>query len=297
MSYMVPSLLDSLCKGTQHKMKSLTPSMLTIAGSDSGAGAGIQADLKAVFSIGVHCSTVLTTITAQNTVGVQRTHPLSAEIVEAQLSAIFNDMEIKVVKIGLLGSLDNINVIEYYLKHHRPKYIVVDPILSSTSGTAFQTSQTIKAMCEQILPLATIVTPNINEAKLLLKTLGKEATTAQSIDEMTTQAITLRKELGCEYILLKGGHLETTGDQCIDVLEGANGVKTFSHERIESNNTHGTGCNLSSAIGGFLSLDQDISEAVSNGIHFVEQAIRNGQSYQIGHGHGPLIPEMFSAFK
>ncbi len=249
---------------------------LTIAGSDSSGGAGIQADLKTFSAIGTYGMSVITAITAQNTQGVFLVEELSTEMVKKQIEVVFEDIEPKALKIGMVSNEEIIREIASTLKKYNPKYLVVDPVMISKSGYSLLKPEAKKSMIEELIPMAYIITPNLPEA---------EEITDIKIENLEDMKIVGKKilEMGPKYVLMKGGHLE--GD-AVDVLIGEDTFEVFKSERLHRKNTHGTGCTLSSAITAHLALGNDIVEAVRLSKNYITEAIRN--SFDIGKGVGPV---------
>jgi hydroxymethylpyrimidine/phosphomethylpyrimidine kinase len=252
------------------------PTALTIAGSDSGAGAGIQADLKTFSALGVYGTTVITALTAQNTLGVQAIEVVAPEMVGKQLEAVFTDMGASAVKIGMLGSAANIGIIAGMLRHYQARNIVLDPVLASTSGSCLLPGEALNVLVERLLPAADIITPNLAEAEILT------GLSISSVADMKKAAAVLHQN-GPRMVLVKGGHL--TGAP-IDVLYNGNDFVLLEGKRINSENTHGTGCTLSSAITAYLALGLDPLSAVRKAKEFVTAAIQF--SLPIGKGKGPV---------
>ncbi|WMS42065.1 bifunctional hydroxymethylpyrimidine kinase/phosphomethylpyrimidine kinase [Acuticoccus sp. MNP-M23] len=251
---------------------------LTIAGSDSGGGAGIQADLKTMSALGVYGASVITAITAQNTRGVTAVHGIPADIVTAQLDAVLSDLDVKAIKIGMVGDRAVISAIARALAGSRIP-IVLDPVMIATSGDRLIGEGAEKALFSELLPLATLVTPNVPEAGVLLN-----AKSAVDVPQMREQARELAA-LG-PAILLKGGHL-TTGD-ATDVFFHEGRPELLSAARIASPNTHGTGCTLSSAVTAFLARGMALRAAVHAAKEYISAAIAASDQLQIGSGHGPV---------
>lgn len=249
---------------------------LTIAGSDSSGGAGIQADLKTFSAVGTYGMSVITAITAQNTQGVFLVEELSNEIVEKQIEVVFEDIPPKAVKIGMVSSPDIVKVIVDNLKKYNTEYLVVDPVMISKSGYSLLRPEAKKNLIELLIPMAYITTPNIPEA---------EEITGMHIETIEDMKVAGQKilEFGPKYVLMKGGHLE--GD-AIDVLIGKDTFKVYKQERLDRKNTHGTGCTLSSAITAHLALGYNIEEAVELSKAYITEAIRS--SFDIGKGVGPV---------
>lgn len=249
---------------------------LTIAGSDSSGGAGVQADLKTFSAIGTYGMSVITAITAQNTQGVFLVEDLSEEIIRKQIEVVFEDIEPAAVKIGMVSSPVIISAIVETLKRYNPKYLVVDPVMISKSGYYLLKPEAKKSLIEELIPMAYIITPNTLEAEEIS---GMKIETVDDMREVGEKIL----ELGPEYVLMKGGHLE--GD-AVDVLIGKDTFEIFKQERLDRKNTHGTGCTLSSAITSHLALGYDIKEAVRLSKEYITEAIRH--SFDIGKGVGPV---------
>ena len=249
---------------------------LTIAGSDSSGGAGVQADLKTFSAIGTYGMSVITAITAQNTQGVFLVEDLSEEIIRKQIEVVFEDIEPAAVKIGMVSSPVIISSIVKTLKRYNPKYLVVDPVMISKSGYYLLKPEAKKSLIEELIPMAYIITPNTLEAEEIS---GMNIETVDDMREVGEKIL----ELGPKYVLMKGGHLE--GD-AVDVLIGKDTFEIFKQERLDRKNTHGTGCTLSSAITSHLALGYDIKEAVRLSKEYITEAIRH--SFDIGKGVGPV---------
>jgi len=256
------------------------PIALTIAGSDSSGGAGIQADLKTFAACGVYGASVITALTAQNTRGVTDVHVVPAEFVTAQLDAVFSDLDVRAVKTGMLVRSDIIEAIVAALARWSPPNLVVDPVMIATSGNALLAEQAIATLREKLLPRARLITPNLPEAACLLAdaVAGREA-------DIARQGKALRA-LGCEAVLIKGGH--ATGADSIDYLFTSGGTERFSAPRIATRNTHGTGCTLASAIAAGLARGLDLSTAVRRAKDYVTAAIAAADRLAVGRGNGPL---------
>ena len=249
---------------------------LTIAGSDSSGGAGVQADLKTFSAIGTYGMSVITAITAQNTQGVFLVEDLSEEVIRKQIEVVFEDIEPAAVKIGMVSSPVIISAIVETLKRYNPKYLVVDPVMISKSGYYLLKPEAKKSLIEELIPMAYIITPNTLEAEEIS---GMNIETVDDMREVGEKIL----ELGPKYVLMKGGHLE--GD-AVDVLIGKDTFEIFKQERLDRKNTHGTGCTLSSAITSHLALGYDIKEAVRLSKEYITEAIRH--SFDIGKGVGPV---------
>lgn len=250
------------------------PCVLTIAGSDSGGGAGIQADLKTFSAHRVYGASVITAVTAQNTVGVRALHAVPVEVVAAQLDAVLDDLPIVAIKIGMLAQTAIIRVVAERLRAFSGP-VVLDPILAATSGDALLPADAIAVLTAELLPRVTLVTPNLPEAARLL---GR-----RQLHDPTEAAQALRA-LGAPAVLLKGGH--GTGDLLEDVLATSDGLTYFRHPRLTTPHTHGTGCTLSAAIAANMANRYTIQESVERAIAWLQQAITH--AWPVGAGHGPV---------
>lgn len=258
-----------------------TPIVLTIAGSDSGGGAGIQADIKAISATGSYACSVITAITAQNTQGVNGILPIPLEMVEQQLDAVFSDLNIQAVKIGMLADSDIIRLVAAKIRHYQPKFLVIDPVMVATSGDVLLQQQAITTLKTALLPLADIITPNLPEAAALT---GLDI--PQSMADMQAMISALRN-INPHAVLLKGGHLEQSRDST-DLLILATDVIELTTPRINTHNTHGTGCTLSAAIASYLAQGNDLTTATSLAKRYITAAITAADELRIGHGHGPV---------
>ena len=259
-----------------------TPSIvLTIAGSDSSGGAGIQADIKAISALGSYAASVITSVTAQNTLGVQGIHPIPTDMVCRQIESVMDDLHPEAIKIGMVCDKDIALTIAQCIRKYRPKWVVYDPVMVSTSGHKLMTDDTIEVIKQELIPLATLITPNLHEARIL------SGLDLRHEGEMENCADVLGKTCGCS-VLVKGGHLED-GEMC-DVLYDAEAEQCFRYRapKIESHNLHGTGCTLSSAIATKLSQGHSLKEAIALAKDYVTKAIDAAKDMHIGHGHGPL---------
>jgi hydroxymethylpyrimidine/phosphomethylpyrimidine kinase len=257
------------------------PNVLTIAGSDSGGGAGIQADLKTFSALGVYGASVITALTAQNTRAVTAIHDVPPEFVVAQLDAVFDDIRFAAVKIGMLSTPAVIEAVSDGLRRHRASNIVLDPVMVAKSGDRLLRAEAIATLKGRLLPLATVITPNLPEAAVLL---GMEAPPRDEAG-MIDAAARLR-ELGPQAVLLKGGHMEC--EDAIDVFDDGAEPITLAATRIATRNTHGTGCTLASAIAALLARGLPLREAVREAKAYVTEAIHAADHLRVGHGHGPV---------
>lgn len=265
-------------------MTAFPPRTLTIAGSDSGGGAGIQADLKTFAALGCYGMSAITAITAQNTLGVTGVHAIPAEMVAAQIDAVADDIGIDAAKTGMLGTASIVEAVAAAVDRHGLRKLVVDPVMVATSGATLSDDATAQAMVRLLFPRALLVTPNLPEASYLL---GRPVTRRADMEGAAQQLI----ELGCQAVLLKGGHLAEAGqqDSLDDLLMSADGsVRVFSHPRIDTRNLHGTGCTLAAAIASQLARGDALEQAVGTALDFVAQAIAAGANLRLGTGNGPL---------
>jgi len=253
---------------------------LTIAGSDSSGGAGIQADLKTFAAFGVYGGSVITALTAQNTLGVQGIHRVPAEFVAAQLDSVLSDLDIGAIKTGMLADAGVVETVAYALGTAPSRPLVVDPVMVATSGDVLLQPDAIDVLKSRLLPLATLVTPNLAEAAILLG-CGR----AESEDDIADQARSLRAG-GCRAVLVKGGH--GSGDTAVDVFADASGVVRLARPRVPTRHTHGTGCTLSAAIAALLAQGVTLSEAVARAKSFVWHGLQHGSTLGVGKGRGPV---------
>jgi hydroxymethylpyrimidine/phosphomethylpyrimidine kinase len=258
----------------------MTAIAVTIAGSDSSGGAGIQADLKTFAALGVYGASVITALTAQNTQGVRAIHDVPADFIAAQIDAVFSDLDIGAVKIGMLSQALTIEAVAQGLAVHHAKNIVLDPVMVATSGDRLLVPEAVEALRKLLIPRAMVVTPNLAEAAALTG-----ASVARNEREMEVQARELLA-LGARNVLIKGGH--GGGDQSLDLLIGEGEVVRLSARRIATSNLHGTGCTLSSAIAAGLARGLDLRAAAQDAKEYVTAAIAAADKLKIGHGHGPL---------
>lgn len=266
---------------------------LTIAGSDSCGGAGIQADIKTMSALGVYAASAITSVTVQNTLGVSAIQAINPDIVGGQIKAVMEDIRPQAVKIGMVNDRDTILAIASELTKFRDivwQTLVIDPVMVSTSGCRLMQEDAFSAFCDNLLPIATLLTPNIPEAEVLsdIRIL--------TIEDMHLAARRILDK-GCRAVLIKGGHME--GNQKVDMLytkegsivdgqDAANPVSSYVHETIDTRNTHGTGCTLSSAITSFIARGMSLTDAVGAAKEYLSGAIETGKDVETGGGHGPV---------
>lgn len=254
--------------------------VLSIAGSDSGGGAGIQADLKTFSALGCYGMTAITAITAQNTLGVSAIHGVPPEVLRAQIRAVLDDIGADAIKIGMLHSPEVVSVVAQALDDYRIPHVVLDPVMVATSGDRLMAQETVEVLVKELFHRATLITPNLDEAELLL---GRPITRAAELEGATRDLLAL----GAPAVLLKGGHLDS--DEIVDVLSTGNGhTQRWVSPRIASRNVHGTGCTLSSAIAAHLALGISLPQAVAESRGYVLASIAGGAAVHTGAGHGPL---------
>ena len=250
--------------------------ILTIAGSDSGGGAGIQADIKAISANGGFAMSAITSVTAQNTVAVTDAFDLPIPLIEAQLDAVFTDFDVASVKTGMLSSSTIVETVAQKLGEYTPQAIVVDPVMISKSKFPLLKAEAINSLRHALIPIATLITPNVYEAELLAEQ------EILNIDDAKTAAKTIAN-LGCQAVLVKGGHLDN--EKAIDVLYYNNDWSFFEADRVQTKNTHGTGCTYSAAIATHLAHGKDLIEAIRAAKTYITNAIQH--ALDIGKGHGP----------
>jgi len=254
--------------------------VLSIAGSDSGGGAGIQADLKTFSALGCYGMTAITALTAQNTVGVSGIHGVPPEFLKAQIRAVVEDIGVDAVKLGMLHAPEVVEVVAWAIDHYKLDKVVLDPVMVATSGDRLIAAETVQGLVRELFPRATVVTPNLDEAALLI---GHAIDGVDALDGAASELLAL----GARAVLLKGGHLP--GKDVVDLLAEADGERLrLASERIASRNLHGTGCTLSSAIAAHLALGYALPEAVERARGYVVAAMAAGADVQVGAGHGPL---------
>ena len=257
----------------------MTPIAVTIAGSDSGGGAGIQADLKTFSALGVYGASVITALTAQNTRGVRAIHDVPPVFVSEQIDAVFSDLAVNAVKIGMLSQPKVIEAVAAGLERWQQTKVVLDPVMIAASGDRLLAPAAINVLRHVLIPRALVITPNLPEAAALL-----DGPVARNEAEMREQAQRLLR-LGARAVLLKGGHAD--GAESVDLLVDKTTVARLAAERIKTENTHGTGCTLSSAIAAGLAKGQDLATAVRKAKDYVTAAIKASDRIKIGSGHGP----------
>lgn len=257
--------------------------VLSIAGSDSVGGAGIQADIKTCCALGVYAMTAVTAVTAQNTHGVADYEAVPPHLLDAQLSAILSDVRPDAVKIGMVPNADSVRVIAEHISRHRLRNVVVDPVMVSTSGSDLSTDDSVKALTELLFAKASLVTPNIDEASRLAG-LKIEGTV-----QMMLAAMNILRNTRAAAVLVKSGDLQLDSGNTADLLS-CRGIQPVEivHRRINTRNTHGTGCSLSSAIACGLAKGKPLEVAVREGIDWVVNAIDAGKDYRLGKGRGPI---------
>jgi hydroxymethylpyrimidine/phosphomethylpyrimidine kinase len=255
--------------------------VLTIAGSDSGGGAGIQADLKTVSALGCYGMTVITALTAQNTTGVSGIHPVPPEFAARQMDAVFSDIGADAVKIGMLFSAELIETVAERLKAHSAVNIVLDPVMVAASGDKLLQDDAIAAVTAALMPLTLVATPNLPEAQVLTgRTIG-------SLADMRRAAQDLAR-FGCRNVLVKGGHRKGGDSTDVLYLADTDRLVDLGGSRIATPNNHGTGCTLSSAIAAYLARGESVETAVVRAKRYISAAIQAGARYRLGHGHGPV---------
>jgi hydroxymethylpyrimidine/phosphomethylpyrimidine kinase len=258
----------------------MTAIALTIAGSDPSGAAGIQADLKTFAALGVYGASVIAALTAQNTQGVTAIHDVPGDFILAQMDAVFSDLAVGAVKIGMVSRAASAEAVAAGLARHHAENIVLDPVMAASSGDPLLAKDAIDTLRRELIPRALVVTPNLPEAAALTG-----AGLARNEREMEAQAREILS-LGARNVLIKGGHGE--GDESVDILIGQGDVVRLSARRIATRNTHGTGCTLSSAIAAGLAKGRDLITAVQDAKTYVTAAIAAADALHVGHGHGPL---------
>lgn len=256
--------------------------VLSIAGSDSGGGAGIQADIKTISALGCYAATAITAVTVQNTIGVQAVHPVPVGIIEGQIEAVLSDIGADAVKIGMLHSAEVVQAVSKMLRKYNINNVVLDPVMVSTSGHRLIEESAIATLQAELIPLARVITPNIPEAEILL---GGERLDAQDALPAAAQRLAYIYNVS---VLLKAGHLQD--EKLIDYFYDAERDEMLEllSQRIQTRNTHGTGCTMSSAFASLLAKGETLQEAARGAKDFITKAITAGAKYEIGHGHGPV---------
>jgi hydroxymethylpyrimidine kinase/phosphomethylpyrimidine kinase len=256
------------------------PNVLSIAGSDPSGGAGIQADLKTFGALGCYGMAAITSLTAQNTQGVTAIQPVPPDFVAAQIDTIFADIDVASVKLGLLATPEILTRIAQRLTYHQARSIVLDPVLVATSGDRLGSDGLVEAMCIHLAPMAAVITPNLPEAAAL-----SGLPLANSLSEIRATAVRILDQ-GFSHVLIKGGHAQT--QEATDYLFSRSQEHVFSAPRINTRNTHGTGCTLSSAIAAFLAKGLSLPEAITSAKNYLTRALQQADELNVGHGHGPL---------
>ena len=255
---------------------------MTIAGSDSCGGAGVQADIKTMSALGVYAASAITAITVQNTLGVYAIQDINPEIVKGQIEAVMDDIHPDAIKVGMVNDRTTIQAIAEALKRYQGKYqhLIIDPVMVSTSGCRLMQEDALSIFIQELLPLATLLTPNIPEAEILA---GMKIQNKEDIQNATLAI----SKLGCKYVLIKGGHFQ--GAEKIDYLfEDGKPITSYRGISVNTRNTHGTGCTLSSAITSYLAREMDMNTAIAMAKTYLSGAILAGKDVLIGKGHGPV---------
>lgn len=255
--------------------------VLTIAGSDSGGGAGIQADIKAISALGCFATSAITAVTVQNTLGVEAVHPIPLDVLRGQIDAVLSDIGTDAVKIGMLHSSEVVEVVADVLQKYNIRNVVLDPVMVSTSGHRLIEESAIDTLRRVLIPRARVITPNIPEAEILA---GVKITANDQLPEVARQL----SQGGTVSVLLKAGHL--TEDRLVDIFYNAeqDTITELPSARVYTPNTHGTGCTLSSALAALLARGYELTDAARGAKEYINQAIVSGARYEIGGGHGPV---------
>ena len=259
-------------------------STLTIAGSDCSGGAGIQADLKTMSALGTFATSVITSVTAQNTCGVTAIHVIPNDVIAAQIKAVMEDIYPMAIKVGMLNDSATMQTVATTLKQYKVPNLVIDPVMVSTSGHRLMEEEAVATFIQELLPMASILTPNLPEAEILA---NMKIENVEHVFEAAQRII----DKGCKSVLIKGGH--ASGNHKTDYLfsqrkDQSVEVSSFSSDTVDTKNTHGTGCTLSSAIAAFLAQGLSVNEAVKAAKEYVTNALKGGADVEIGHGHGPV---------
>lgn len=262
-------------------MKKKYNRVLTIAGSDSGGGAGIQADIKAISAMGCFAASAITAVTVQNTIGVQAVHPVPLDILEGQIDSVLSDIGADAIKIGMLHSAEVVNLVADLLEKYGIRNIILDPVMVSTSGHRLIEEDAVEVIKSRLMPLSRVITPNIPEAEILA---GCRISSEDDFDEIARKL----SDNGKISVLLKAGHLE--GESLVDYFYNAEdgSMTRLPSKRVNTVNTHGTGCTLSSAFAASLAKGEELTTAARSAKAYIEQAIISGADYEIGGGHGPV---------
>lgn len=256
------------------------PIVLSIAGSDSGGGAGIQADLKTISALGCFGTTAITALTAQNTLGITDIHPIPVDFVKVQINAVMDDLKPSAIKIGMVHSAELAVGIAEVLSKYPDVPIIFDPVMVATSGDRLIAGDIVETLKEHLFPVAELLTPNMDEAAVLA---GIEIRT---LSDMRVAALRIMR-YGCNSVLIKGGHLK--GPDLFDVyLDKEDNERIYRSSAVDTINTHGTGCSLSSAIASFIALGNDINTSITNSKNYIQNAIEQGRNVKTGSGHGPI---------
>ena len=256
--------------------------ILTIAGSDSSGGAGIQADIKTISALGCYAASAITSITVQNTLGVTAVQAVQPDIVAGQIRAVMDDIRPLAVKIGMVNDADTICAIASTLRGYDLRHLVIDPVMVSTSGSRLMQADALDVFCKELLPMATLLTPNIPEAEVLA---GMEITDRNGMDTAAGRIL----EMGCEAVLIKGGHIAgRKADRLYRRAEGCMETHEFACDNVPTRNTHGTGCTLSAAIASYLALGNKPVDAIARAKEYLTEALKAGADVEIGGGHGPV---------
>jgi hydroxymethylpyrimidine/phosphomethylpyrimidine kinase len=256
------------------------PRVLSIAGSDSGGGAGIQADLKTFSALGCFGMTAITALTAQNTCGVRSIHPIPPAMLRDQIDAVLEDIGVDAVKVGMLHSPDIVHTVAQAIDRHALVHVVFDPVMVATSGAVLIDNTAVDVLVRELFPRVAVITPNLDEAALLV---GRVLTSEHDMETAATEMLSM----GAHAVLLKGGHL--AGDTVSDLYLDAKGVRLWMRApRIRSANTHGTGCTLSSAIAAYLAVGESLIDSVQSARTYIRGALQNGSQVRTGQGSGPL---------
>lgn len=254
---------------------------LTIAGSDSSGGAGVQADIKTMSALGVYAASAITSITVQNTLGVKAIQAVRPKIVAGQIKAVLEDIQLQAVKIGMVNDRATIEAIAKTLERAAVKNLVIDPVMVSTSGSRLMQADALDVFVERLLPKASLLTPNVPEAEVLS---GMKIATETEMDKAAMRILAL----GCKTVLIKGGHIEGDKKDRLYACGVIGPVQTYSEEAVDTVNTHGTGCTLSSAITAYLARGMNMWQAIAKAKEYLTLALKAGKDVEIGQGHGPV---------